>query len=67
MMAIRAFSGVRLQYRLHSLFELEEERIIVLRHKQSNPAAPSDAAHTDDLDGRINYPIAIEQHTPVVG
>jgi hypothetical protein len=45
---------------------LQEERIVSLGHQQGNPALPSDAAYTDDLDGRVHKPVAVEQHAPIV-
>ena len=36
------------------------------RHQQGDPASPPDAADADHLDGRVDEPVAVEQHAPVI-
>src|SRR6266436_2605018 len=66
-MAVWVLSGIRFEHRFQRFLELQEERIVSLRHQQGNPASPSDATNPDDLDGRIYESVSLEKHAPVVG
>jgi hypothetical protein len=50
-MGVRVFANVRLKHRLQRFVKLEKRRIVSLGHHQGNPASPTDAANTNDLNG----------------
>jgi outer membrane putative beta-barrel porin/alpha-amylase len=52
-MGIGALARVWLQHGFDRLLELQEEGIVGIRHHQGDPASTPDAAHADNLDGRI--------------
>ena len=60
-MRIGAFAHIRLQHRGHRLLELQEQRVVLRRHQERDPAAASDAADADDLDGRVDHPVLVQQ------
>src|SRR5580765_1923459 len=65
MVAKLALARVRRQHRSTSLFDLKEQRIIIRRHKQQDPARGTDTADPHHLDGGVTELVTIEQR--VVG
>ena len=62
----RALAQERLEHRRLRLLELQEQRIVVVAAEhQDDPGARAHAADADDLAGRVDVAIALEQPPPV--
>ena len=64
---VQGLAGVGLEHRLPRLLDLQENRIVVGRHEQSEGAERADAADADDLDREVEQVEAVEQRPDVLG
>src|SRR5271168_473313 len=60
-------SGIRLEYRLPRLLNLQEDWVVVGRHEQPERAIGADAAHADDLNRKVKQPEAVKKRSNVLG
>ena len=56
---------MRRQHRRQRLFDLQDERVVVVRGEQRDGAARADAPDADDLDRGVEQRVPVEQHLHV--